>query len=228
LALEVGILADLKDNDPDGFEYHAGAISRVNTFLASRGLRQHSEPASCEVWSGEMLGYSGLHDLRRLAAHVDSKGGLPEPSTGDSSEDETLAAYFASVEGKRPPLISRLLRSGPSFRRGFDHLIVHSDAEGYYLPFEVDEVLFPPEASQIPGGMVGSAPKLLAELNRLAELLEIPSDLKEDADELWEAADTPSSGGGRWRRYGRESFGCVTLREGCRKAISAGALLVFC
>jgi hypothetical protein len=228
LALEVGILADLNKNDAEGFEYHAGAISRLNGFLASCGLPQHSEPTECEVWSGEMLGYSGLHDLRRLAAHFDCQRTLPPPSNGESSEDSTLAAYFAAVEKKRPTLVSRLFRSGPTFRREFDHLIVHSDAEGYYLPHEFEGVLFPPSALQIPGGMVGSVPRLLRELDRLAELLEIPAHLSDGADELWEAADAPSANGDTWKRYGRESFGCVMLREACRRAMSTGAILVFC
>lgn len=94
-------------------------------------------------------------------------------------------------------MLARLFGSAPEFRREFDHLIVHSDAQGYYLPIEFDEVLFPPSDLAIPGGMVGSAQRL------------------------------PIPDGETWQRYGRESFGCVALREGCRIAIASGAALAF-
>jgi hypothetical protein len=115
----------------------------------------------------------------------------------------------------------------PKFRRGFDHLIVHRDAEGYYLPFDFDEVLFPPGTLEIPGGMIGSASRLLAEIERLAQVLAIPVDTTADSEKLWQVADEPLPEGDLWQRYGRESFGCVMLREACRKAIAAGAALVF-
>jgi hypothetical protein len=91
LALEVGILADLKEADPEGFEYHAAALARLNRFLESRELPPHCEPDDCEVWSGETIGYSGLHDLRRLAAYLDCDAPLPTPG------GRTLQRIHASV-----------------------------------------------------------------------------------------------------------------------------------
>lgn len=229
LALEVGILADLKEADPEGLDYHASALARLDGFLRAHQLPPHSEPHDCEVWSGEMIGYSGLHDLRRLAAYLDADAPLPPPADGDgdSTEDPFLVGYYARVDGKPPGMLRRLFGPKTRYRRGFDHLIVHGDAEGYYLPGEFPEVLFPPAELEIPGGMVGSVPRLLAELDRIALALAIPDRLTPDAEELWEAADDPSETGDLWQRYGRESFGCVTLRHACRQSIAQRAALVF-
>lgn len=76
-----------------------------------------------------------------------------------------------------------------------------------YSPFAFDEVLFPPEDLEIPRGTVGSAPRLLAELDRLAAVLAIPDSLTAEWEELWEASDAPLPDGDTWQRYGRESSG---------------------
>ncbi len=227
LALAVGVLAELKEVDPEGFEFHAAALERLSRYMKSCNLPLHQEPEDCEVWSGQMIGYSGLHDLRRIAAYLDAGAPLPAPATGDSTEDPRIAGYYDSVDGIRPGLLKRLFGPKDTCMRGFDHLIVHGDAEGYYLPTDFHEVLFPPADLEIPGGMVGSSTRLLAELDRIAAALAIPDSLTPDAEELWQAADEPSKGGDLWRQYGRESFGCVTLRHGCRQSIATGAALVF-
>jgi len=227
LALEVGILADLKGHDAEGFDHHSEIFKRLNSFLASCGLAQHHEPDDCEVWSGAMMGYSGLHDVRRIGAHLDSNGLLPAPSSREDRKDPCLEGYYAMAAGGQRGFFRRLWGRASKYQRQFDHLIFHSDSEGYYLPTDFTEVLFPPEKLEIPGGMVGSAPRLLAELDRIAKALEIPETLTEGLEELWEAANSPPPDGELWRRYGRESFGCLTLREGCRQAIASRAALVF-
>ncbi len=232
LALRVGMLVDLADEDPEGFEHHAFALRRLNRLLVQSGLPAHDEPEDCEPWDGEMISYSGLHDLRRVAAYLDCGEPLPPPARGPgASDDACLEGYFAVAEaddgGRRPGLFARLFGKKPRYRRGFDHLLLHSDAEGYYLPIDFAEVLFAPLDLEIPGVAVGSAPRLLAELERIAAALRIPDHLTAQSDELWEASDDPPEEGETWRRYGRESFGCVTLREGCRHAIAQRAALVF-
>jgi hypothetical protein len=114
------------------------------------------------------------------------------------------------------------------FARQYDHLIVHSDAEGFYLPLDFENVLFPPDELEIPGAMVGSAPRLLRECERLAELLEIPDDINLQSEALWEASDHGQGEGETvWQQYGIESYNCVALIEGCRHAVKTGAALVF-
>jgi hypothetical protein len=227
LDLQVGILADLGEADAEGCEDFAGAFARLRSYLVSLGLSPHEEPRGGDTWSAQMLGYSGLHHVRRIAAYLDCRRPLPKPAAKDDPDDPCLAAYYAATDGRQPGMLKRLFGSAPRFQRRFDHLIDHSDAEGFYLPIDFPRVLLPPDELEIPGSMVGSVPRLLAELEQVAHALEIPESLTAESDELWAAADEPRSTGELWRRYGRETFGCVVLREGCRKSLATGAALVF-
>lgn len=159
LALSVGLLADLKENDAEGYDAFSENFEDVNRLLAAHSLPAHTEPNDVEPWGAEMYGYSSLHYLRRLAAYVDSGMSLPEPGGSNSSEDPRLEAYFQDVTGQRRGWLRRLMQSRSSFRREFDHLIVHSDAEGFYLPQDFVHVLFATSDAEVPGGMVGSTPR---------------------------------------------------------------------
>ena len=227
LALEVGILADLRENDEEGYEYFRSQLNALNKYLQQANISDHTEPEDCEVWSGEMFGYSGLHYLRRFAAYLDSTGRLPSPGGDDSSKDPILEQYYQAVDDSKASFMSRLLGKQKNIKRSFDHLILHSDAEGFYLPIEFPNVLFPDESLEIAGGMVGSSYRLLRECERIAAALEIPADLDETSDVLWEAADSQGEGSLKWERYGIESFSCVCLMRGCMKSIELGAALVF-
>lgn len=227
LDLSVGLIADLRSNDSEGAEHFSTALSALDPLLKSAGLLPHVEPDECACWSAQMYGYSGLHYLRRIAAYVDAGQPLPPPGDNASSEDPLLAAYYDAVAGKTPGLLQRITRRSPRFSRSFDHLLVHSDAEGFYLPQDFRHVLFA-EDEAVPGGMVGSVPRLLAELERLAAQLAIPDDLHAQSEDLWEAAEAQGEGVERWQQYGIESFCCVVLREACRRSLATGAAIIFC
>jgi hypothetical protein len=227
LALEVGILADLRENDSEGYEHYLKQFDALNKYLEEVGLATHHEPENCEVWSCEMYGYSGLHYLRRIAAHFDLTGNLPLPGNKDSSKDVTLQKYYQKAESKSPGFFARLLPTLPKYQFGFNHLILHSDAEGFYLPIEFKEVLYPDSELGIAGGMIGSTIKLLRECERLAKVLEIPSNVDEKSEELWEAADAQGESSIKWQKYGVESFTCVHLIKACKKSIETGAAIIF-
>src|SRR5688500_17035749 len=108
LSLEVGILADLRESDPEGEEVFGEYFDTLNDYLESVAMEPHREPEACEVWSADMYGYSGLHYLRRLAAHVDLTGKLPSPGDDESSKDPVLEQYFADVTGQRTGFLARL------------------------------------------------------------------------------------------------------------------------
>jgi hypothetical protein len=110
----------------------------------------------------------------------------------------------------------------------FDHLLHHSDAEGFYLPIDFADVLYPSEELEIAGGMVGSSIRLLAECQCITQVLAIPAELDENSDELWEAAEAQGESDILWKRFGVESFSCVGLIYACRKSIETGAAVVFC
>jgi hypothetical protein len=79
LALEGGILADLRENDEEGYEHFRSQLDALNQVLQQADLPAHREPEDCDVWSGDMFGYSGLHYLHRVAAYLDSTGRRPSP-----------------------------------------------------------------------------------------------------------------------------------------------------
>lgn len=226
LDVSVGLMADLKANDPEGAGHFSAYLAAIDLVLKEAGLPPHVEPSEGECWSAQMFGYSGLHYLRRIAAHVDAGQPLPSPGDDASSDDPLLAAYFDDVSGRKPGLLQRITQRSPRFSRTFDHLLVHSDAEGFYLPQDFPNVLFADD-NAVPGGMLGSVPRLLAELDRLAAVLGIPDDLHSQSEALWEAADAQGEGDAIWQRYGIESFSCVVLREACRRSLATGAAIVF-
>lgn len=216
LAIEVGILADLRENDEDGFAEYENQFRLINEFLAASGLPQHTDPLELseeQVLSFEMWGYSGLHYLRRIAAHVAETGMLPPPGDDDSSDDPILQKFYAKEDLDNAK---------------FGHLLLHSDADGYYLPIPFNDVLFAPDDLGIDGDMVGSSYQLLAECEELAELLEIPPDLDPESDEVWDAADAQGEGEIKWKKYGVESFVCIRLIHAARYSIETGAAIVFC
>src|SRR5919201_2231952 len=103
LAVEVGILVDVAESDPDSLESFREDFEAANAALAEEGLPTHEEPetASWEPLSFDMYGYSGLHYLRRVAAHVAAGRGLPPPGDDDASSDPVQEAYYDAVIGKR-------------------------------------------------------------------------------------------------------------------------------
>jgi hypothetical protein len=228
LTLVVGALADMLDQDAESAAHLESQFAAVNQALAAAGLPAHSEPRTLATerrWSGDMYGYSGVHYLRRIAAYVASGRSLPRPGDDGASDDPVLDAYFAVAEGRAPSLFGRML-GRPRPARAFDHLILHSDAEGYYLPVEFRQVVFPDPALDVDGAMVGSSPMLLRECERLATVLGIPPDVVPESDELVEAAESQGQGKG-YLRYGQEVFACVQLREAARRSVESGAAIVF-
>lgn len=227
LAVEVGYLADLIENDDEGADSFRDDLAVLNVFLKSMRLPTHQEPEQCEVLSFGMYGYSGIHYLRRIAAHLDLRHVLPPPGGSESSKDEVLQQYYSHADTHETCRFVRLFRRSSSGRT-FDHLLLHSDAEGYYLPQDFPEVLFPPKDLKIPGGMIGSSMRLIDECKRLAQALQLPLDIDPEADEVWQACETQGEGDTTWQRYGVESFICLRLYHACEYSLTTGAAIVFC
>lgn len=240
LSIFVGILADLRASDSDGYVYHQDQLRIINELLTKAGLPPHAEPEgsassdssasrgssdSCERWGVELFGYSGLHYLRRVAAHLELRGALPPPGNAQAADDPVLERYYdlatGTVRGVR-----RLFGKAKPRSQTFDHLMLHSDADGYYVPIDFAEVLHGDEAHEVAGEMVGSSQRLLRECVRLRDALGIPAELDPDADVLWEASDHQGDGTG-WQRYGIEAFTCVRLLHGAKRSVEQRAALVF-
>jgi hypothetical protein len=93
LALSVGFLQELRENDPEAYE----DFRQVNEALRRDGLPPHNEPdkiAPEHRISFEMFGYSGLHYLRRIAAHKHFIGSLPLPGDSKRVDDPLVSRLF--------------------------------------------------------------------------------------------------------------------------------------
>jgi hypothetical protein len=225
LNLCVGYLADLALHDEEAVVEVRDDFERLNQFLRGQGLPPHHEPETVKTFSCDMYGYSGLHYLRRIAAHLAAGRPLPAPGDSDASKDPLLAARYAEEPGGRS-IFHRLFGRK---RNSFEHLIQHSDAEGYYLPQDFPDVLVAdPDQWKIPGALIGSSPRLLAECEALAGVLELPLHLNPDAEEVGLAPESQGKSEIKWKRYGVESFTCLRLHAAAKHSIATGAAVVFC
>lgn len=210
LDVMVGALVGAEDDTAEWFRAECAAIGAV---LEREGAPGWQEPESGPRLGERIWGYSGLHTLRRLAAHLAANGRLPEPLAegARATDDPVLEAAHDDV--------FRDLDSP------YDHLIHHSDCEGYYAPVDFPAVLVD---DTLTGGYLGSSVRLLAELELLAGALGLPDDLDPDSEEVVEASDAPDPAAEGWRRYGVEAFICLQLRRAARLSVETGAVLVFC
>jgi hypothetical protein len=209
LDITVGFLIDQLENDEEGADWFRDEVEGLNSKLRAAGLQEHGEPEDgFEPESFAMVGYSGLHTLRLVAAYDAAGRGLPRPYLEtDNTDDPLVDAYYERHEQ----------RSGGLFRRArprepgpYGHLMLHADNEGFYVPQDFAD---PIEYE------IGSSHRLLAECDRLAALLQIPDRLTPESEELWEASD--EGGAELWQRYGVESFTCVGLRAAARARSSS-------
>jgi hypothetical protein len=217
LNIEVGIVADILENDEEGAEHFRQEFVTLNRFLTSIQMKAHVEPEKVEVWSSEMYGYSGLHYLRRVAAHLHYTQSLPAPGDQNAPKDPILDRYFSDFDDSDP-------------RKAFgayDHLIIHSDAEGFYIPQDFARVLIPGDAYPIAGGTVGSSQHLRDECQKIATALRLPLDLDPEDERVFEAAESQGSGDTIWMRYGIESYSCLRLYRAANHSIKTGAAVVF-
>jgi hypothetical protein len=158
LAVEVGMLADLLENDAEGADWLRESLDCVNAVLAEHKLPPHDEPERLPPLDNRAaLGsypYSFLHHLRRVAAHAAEYPGRvakPFPESSDPAADPLVDKHSGFME---------------------NHLLCHSDCEGFYVPIEFHEVIVD-DKDRIPGGMLGSSFVLLKELQAVAPALDI-------------------------------------------------------
>lgn len=110
------------------------------------------------------------------------------------------------------------------------HLLCHSDCEGYYLPVEFDDILFPDDELGIPGGMVGSSVALLRELVYVASYLGIALD---DEGELSDSeidriyAELGDDDDDEHPFY-RERETWILFYEAARISVAEGTMITFC
>ena len=219
LAIEVGMLADLKTADEEGYAYYTEQFKLLNELLNENKLVPHSEPDDMSIFSCDMYGYSGLHYLRRIAAHLLVNGSVPEPCGGRPNDDPAMIECYDEIATMQDARSDGWMR--------FDHLLCHSDAEGYYIPQDFPEVLFDFNESGLAGVQVGSSNRLLAECKSLANEIGMPIDLNPEDELFFQISENQGQGSG-WQRYGIESYACIRLINAAEHSIKHGAAIVFC
>lgn len=186
-------------------------LDAVNVFLREEGLPEHREPTRCTFWSSDSLRAAYSSSSRCPSG---AEGKVPPPCEVRTIEDPVIQEYYRQLN--RPPQWQR--------KRSFDHLINHSDSDGYYVPVDFEDVLFVEHAGEVE--TVGSSQQLLRECELLAAALEIPAGLEPESEAVQEAREALGQGEG-WQRYGDEVFVCLYLMQGARQSIEQSAVLAF-
>jgi hypothetical protein len=155
-----------------------------------------------------------------VAAHLWTSGNLPQ-TPGDAenvSDDPVIEDYYVDLFEVSPP-------------GNFNHLMFHSDAEGFYIPLSFDQVLIAPDEAPSQR-FVGSSASLLAECLRLEKALELPAEWEAHDEDLFsaveaQAAHQPSDDHRLWMRYAIEAYVCRNLLEACQISVTTGCALRF-
>jgi hypothetical protein len=162
LAIETGVLADLLKHDQDGVKWLSDSLDKVNEVLKENNIPQHIEPTEISVLKRRnsiySFPYSYIHYLRRVYARALSD---PAWEVAHAGDEDPADDPFVEEE-------SMMFSS---------HLLCHSDAEGFYLPIDFQEVLMDEtDQDRILGGLLGSSHRLFEELVTIAPQLGISLD----------------------------------------------------
>ena len=203
-------------------------FAAINTALRAIGLPPHIEPEnppSPLPKEFELYGYTGLHYLRRIAAYLIAGEKLPPPGDESAPEDDVLLQCYEDQDVELHVTPDGMVGQ-PGTVLEFDHLMTHSDAEGYYIPVDFDRVIHTSPIMHIGGQFIGSSKSLMSECERLAKALELPLDLDPDSEEVQSAPEDQGIGDG-WRKYGIEALTCLSLYHAARLSISHRCAMIF-
>ncbi len=157
LSVEVGVLADLLKNDPEGASVLRNDLSLINQVLIENNISEHLEPEELKserISYWHSLPHFFLHCLRRIYAYsVADEDWIPTPASDDYIPEEDMLVEDETMM--------------------FDsHLLCHSDYEGFYLPLRFDEIVID-ERDRIRGAFLCSSYCLLEELVYVASKIGI-------------------------------------------------------
>jgi hypothetical protein len=212
----IGILVDMlqlrRKGEEEAYDDYKQEFAAINRTLRKLDLPEHSEPEDIPVWTFDLGTVRGLHALRRVAAHLDKFGELPPPRREDGGRDPVVQEYYDHAEHNP---------------RKFDHLVMHSDCEGYYLPVEFSRVIYSRKGLDVPYHMIGSSHRLLAECRELGKAMRVPPRLSASKiREHWRTAEEAEPKE-KWHPYDVEAYVCVTLMRAAKRSIEVGAAIWF-
>jgi len=212
LTISSGILVDFKENEPEGYEAYKVIFDNINTILIKNGVETYQEPNEMEIEPLQFGGfpYSFLHHLRRFAAHV-----------WEHKDNENWDWTPTPFSPEEEPEGDAILEDHYSYMSS--HLLTHSDAEGFYIPVALPEVLFDTDKAPVPGAMIGSSYDLLKELKSLTKHLGIGLDENNDVTNIDELNKIVADEGDFWI----EILVCVTLLDAAKFSINNKTAIAF-
>jgi hypothetical protein len=216
LLLHVGWLDDMRRNDPEGYRDAKKDFAAINKALRAAGATTYQEPDRLrgKGWSFKLYPENGIAFLQRFAAYFTEYDEPEEwPTPGDP---KTMANPLDDEEVEEAYYMLELLP--------YQHLILHSPRDGYWVPVPFENVIFPDEKLGI-GGQLGSSVSLLAELEELAKALRLPLEMGPEAPAVQQAKFHPGKSRTRWKKYGVESHNLLALRRACLKSVELGAAI---
>lgn len=203
-------------NDEAFIEKVPADLKAINVALKAAGVKSHKEKLPLQrekTWQAVIGSYSSLHFLRRFAAVLAVTGKIPDPLPKRKSPSETGDVDLYWNQREADDVVFQ-----------FDHLMAHSDADGYYIPVDCPIVLKMPSTEE----GIGSSVRLKRECDTLAHHLEfpLPCDIDFDDDALWKKM-TKAAKDKVWSKYPTEAFVCAVLHTACERSIKNKALIWF-
>jgi hypothetical protein len=226
LSVVVGVLADLRGSDPDAETFFRHRFADINQVLQQKHFEPHHEPAERSngfPWRCTLAGYNDLHALRRVAVAL-LNGRMPVPENGRAGADMMLREYYSSHLYRRPtsPVVMSPHHATPW---AFKHLLMHQDADGFYLPLPFKFVITQTAEMKVPGELLGSSVRLRQECMALARHMELP--LETDVGFVSEHRGQDTSGASGWRRFPAAAYTCLQLYRACEVSIQHRAAIAF-
>lgn len=198
------------DEDADHFRRDLAEVNRV---LAANGRPPHVEPEVLLPFrdrsdaAGAGQPYSYLHYLRRAVAFA------------RHAPDEFVPVGKWENPADHPLIDDEL------FLHMDSHLICHSDCEGYYVPQDFPDPLYDDRDDGLPGGILGSSQRAVAELVQVAPLLGITLRAGKLSDA--EAKRTAAACRAGSHPYEIERYVWLKLFERFRLSVEHGAAVSF-
>lgn len=222
LTVIVGIVEEVGADEEERHD-NLALFERRNAALRDAGVEPHDEPEAVpDGFEADVGGYMPLHFLRAAAARLWSTGFLRPPPRGDDpAKDPLLSSYFDASVSTAVERHRHTWLGTPDRGHGtFDHLILHSDAEGCNLSVAMDRPL---EADVGDGyEIIGSVSGWLSECRRLAREIPVPSDVLRDPERAFAGWQEP----GLWGGLGVQVHALAILMAACRVSNRTGAALV--
>lgn len=239
LDITVGVLSDLLANDLEGADHVRQEFQATAEAMTAAGLAPHREPADADVWSASGYGYTGLHALREVAGLIWLGKPIPLDRiiTGQDTPaaDALFNAALAAATGQLRPrgLLDRLLGRSPVAEPlpPFIHLVMHSDAQGYYVPTDFAVPVIPAAIAEDMAHLwpLGSVQQLAAELATIAAVLELPADppSADDVLERYLEQDSRPAQVAPWQAQPVATYSLLLLRAACDWSQRTGAAIYF-